>query len=109
MVRTACTEPLPVQECILRFLYIKDVYKYRWRFRTIWEVLLYPVRRLRNTVEFQLSESWLSRSPIIRIGMALGGNIFLFYLFYSFIWLKISLQFSNAYKDLCFNILFVRK
>ena len=56
-----------------------------------------------------LSRRCLSGSPIIRIGLAIPVNIIVLYLYYIFSVLKFSPQLSNTYKELCINVLFVRK
>jgi len=62
------------------------------------------------TVELLLSGRWLSGSPIIRLGSAwLFGYIFLRPFYFSFVWLKFFPQLSSTCKELCINVLFVRK
>jgi len=62
-----------------------------------------------NTVDLHLSGIWLSGSPVIRIALALPLNIFLPWLYHIFLWLKDFYQLPNTHKELCINILFVRK
>ena len=62
-----------------------------------------------QTVELHLSGSWVSRSPNIRYGLVLGVNIFLMQLCFISLWHKFFLQLSNTCKELCLNVLFVRK